>query len=249
MAGRDAADPNTLGQPPVSFERYDGALRGIRLGVYRDWFNDADAEVVATCERLVEALVRLGAEIVEIVIPDLNMISVAFNLTILTEMAASMSIHEAEHHCDFGWTTREMLAIIRNTKPSDYVIAQRVRTRALRNFLSALDKVSAIVTPATALTAPRIEERSLPDGESDVDQTMRTMRFAAVANFTGLPAISVPAGYDSRGLPIGLQLICRPWEEGLLLRIAYAADTIVQRSRPATYYDMLPESRAGDEER
>ena len=249
MAGRDAADPNTLGQPPVSFERYDGALRGIRLGVYRDWFNDADAEVVATCERLVEALVRLGAEIVEIVIPDLNLTSVAFSLTILAEMAASMSIHEAEHHCDFGWTTREMLAIVRNTRPSDYVIAQRVRTRALRNFLSALDKVSAIVTPATALTAPRIEERSLPDGESDVDQTMRTMRFAAVANFTGLPAISVPAGYDSRGLPIGLQLICRPWEEGLLLRIAYAADTIVQRSRPATYYDMLPESRAGDEER
>lgn len=249
MAGRDPADPNTQGQPPVSFEHYDGTLHGIRMGVYRDWFNDADPEIVATCERLVEALVRLGVEIVDIVIPDLYMTSVAFGLTILTEMAASMSIHEAQHRCYFGWTTREMLAIVRSTRSSDYVIAQRVRTRALHNFLSALDKVSAIVTPATALTAPRIDERSLPDGNSDVDQTMRTMRFAAVANFTGLPAISIPAGYDRRGLPIGLQLICRPWEEGLLFRLAYAADTIVQRSRPTTYYDMLPESRAADEER
>lgn len=244
MAGRDPADPNTLRQPPVRFERYDGALHGIRLGVYRDWFNDADAEVVATCERVVEALARLGAEIVEIGIPDLNVTSVAFGLTILTEMAASMSIHEPQHHCDFGWSTRLMLAIARNTRPSDYVIAQRVRTRALRNFLSALDKVSAIVTPSTALTAPAIKEQSLPDGESDFDQTIRTMRFAAVANFTGLPAISVPAGYDRSGLPIGLQFICRPWEEALLFRLAYATDTIVQWSRPATYYDMLPESRA-----
>lgn len=249
MAGRDSADPNTQGQPPVSFEQYDGALHGIRLGVYRDWFNDADEEVVATCERLVEAFVGLGAEIVEVTIPELYTTSVAFGLTILTEMAASMSIHEVQHRCDFGWTTRQMLAIIRNTRPSDYVIAQRVRTRALCNFLSVLDKVSAIVTPATALTAPRIEERSLPDGISDVDQTMRTMRFASVANFTGLPAISIPAGYDARGLPIGLQLIGRPWEEGLLFRLAYAADAIVQRRRPAIYYDILPESRAANEER
>jgi len=248
MAGRDSADPNTLGQPPVSFDRFDGTLRGIRLGVYRDWFDDADAEVVTTCKRLVEALVGLGAEIVEITIPELHLTSLAFGLTILTEMAASMSVHEAEHHRDFGWTTRQMLALVRNLRPSDYVIAQRVRTRALYNFLSALDRVSAIVTPTTALTVPSIEERSLPDGESDVEQTMRTMRFAVAGNFTGLPAISVPAGYDSRGLPIGLQFMCRPWQEGLLFRLASASETIVQRNPPATYYDTLPESRAGDDE-
>jgi Asp-tRNA(Asn)/Glu-tRNA(Gln) amidotransferase A subunit family amidase len=249
IAGPDAADTNTLRQPPVRFEKYDGSLRGIRLGVYRPWFNDAEPDIVATCERLVEALVPLGAEIVEVVIPDLHLTSVAFGLTILAEMAASMSVHEPRHLRDFGWMTREMLAIVQNTRPSDYVIAQRVRTRALHNLLSTLDKVSAIVTPATAVTAPRIEERSLPDGDSNVDQTMRTMRFASVANFTGLPAISIPAGYDRRGLPIGLQFIGRPWEERILFQMAYAAETIVQRKLPTTHYDMLPESGAEDEER
>ena len=248
IAGLDSADPNTLGQPPVSFDRFDGTLRGIRLGVYQDWFNDAEPEVVAICVRLVKALAGLGAEIVEIAIPELRLTSVAFGVTILTEMAASMSVHEPQHHRDFGWTTRLMLAIVRNLRPSDYVIAQRVRTRALHNFLSALDKVSAIVTPATALTVPRIDERSLPDGESDVDQTMRTMQFAVAANFTGLPAISVPAGYDRLGLPIGLQFIGRPWEEELLFRLAYASETLVKRKKPPTYYDLLPETRLGDEE-
>lgn len=150
-----------------------------------------------------------------------------------------MSIHEAEHR-EFGWLTREMLAIVRNTRPSDYVIAQRFRTRAMHSFLSALERVSVIVTPSAATTAPVIPKRSLPDGELNVEQTMRTMQFAAIANFTGLPAITVPAGYDRCGLPIGLQFIGRPWGEGLLFRLAYAADTIVQHKRPTTYYDLLP---------
>lgn len=243
MAGPDPTDTNTLGQPPVNFERFDGALHGIRLGIYRDWFNDADADVVRTCESALQALSRLGAEIVEVTIPDLHLTSIAFGLTILSEMAASMSVHEAQHSRDFGWTTRQMLAIVRNSRPSDYVIAQRVRTRALRNFLNALEKVSAIVTPATAVTAPTIQEGTLPDGASDVEQTMRIMRFAPVANFTGLPAISVPAGYDQSGLPIGLQFIGRPWEEGLLLRLAYAAETLVERKVPSMYSDLLPEGR------
>jgi Asp-tRNA(Asn)/Glu-tRNA(Gln) amidotransferase A subunit family amidase len=109
IAGPDPADANTLWQPPVKFERYDGSLHGIRLGVYRPWFDDADPEVVVTCERLVKALVPLGAEIVEVDIPDLNLIYIAFGLTILAEMAASMSIHEKRHRCDFGWVTRELL--------------------------------------------------------------------------------------------------------------------------------------------
>jgi Asp-tRNA(Asn)/Glu-tRNA(Gln) amidotransferase A subunit family amidase len=61
------------------------------------------------------------------------------------------------------------------------------------------------------------------------------------ANLTGLPAISLPAGYDRRGLPLGLQLIARPWDEDMLFRLAYAADSMVQRQRPGIYFDLLPQ--------
>jgi Asp-tRNA(Asn)/Glu-tRNA(Gln) amidotransferase A subunit family amidase len=68
---------------------------------------------------------------------------------------------------------------------------------------------------------------------------METMRFAYLSNFTGHPAISFPAGYDSAGLPIGLQAIGRAWSERLLLRLAAFADTLVERRRPQRYYPTL----------
>ncbi len=68
------------------------------------------------------------------------------------------------------------------------------------------------------------------------------MRFVNPANLTGLPAISIPSGYDRGGLPVGLQLIGRPWDEGMLLRLAYAAEAGVPRQKPSVYFDLLPET-------
>ena len=80
------------------------------------------------------------------------------------------------------------------------------------------------------------------DGEVNIGQVLEIMRFVNPANLTGLPAISVPAGYDRSGLPVGLQLVARPWDELTLLRLAFAADGIVARRKPAVYFDPLPEA-------
>jgi Asp-tRNA(Asn)/Glu-tRNA(Gln) amidotransferase A subunit family amidase len=67
------------------------------------------------------------------------------------------------------------------------------------------------------------------------------MRFVNPANLSGLPAITVPAGYDGTGMPIGLQFMARPWEENSLLRLAYAIDGVVKRRKPTIHFDLLPE--------
>ena len=67
------------------------------------------------------------------------------------------------------------------------------------------------------------------------------MRFISVANLTGLPAITQPVGYDGRGLPIGMQIIGRPWEEACLLRIALAVEKFVTRKTPMLHYTLLDE--------
>jgi Asp-tRNA(Asn)/Glu-tRNA(Gln) amidotransferase A subunit family amidase len=99
-----------------------------------------------------------------------------------------------------------------------------------------LEQVDVIATPTTAVTAPAIPADALADGESDLTTLTELMRYAVAANFTGLPAISLPAGYDAAGLPVGLQLLGPAWSEALLLRLAHAADQIVDHRAPALLY-------------
>lgn len=238
IAGPDPADSNTALQPLVSPAQPIPDFRGLRIGVYRPWFSDADAEIVATCNQVLHDYAKLGAKILEVGIPDLYLISVAHGMTILTEMAVNMSRYGA-YQRELGHRTRLLLAIIKTTTSLDYVQAQRVRTRAVSNFLAALEDVDVIATPTAPRTAPEIKQHELPEGAWDADQTMQTLRFVSPANFTGLPAISIPAGYDGRGLPIGLQFIARPWDEALLLRLAYASEGFVLRKTPPVHCKLI----------
>ena len=240
IAGQDPADPNTQSQPAVRIDEYDGRLNGVRVGIYGRWFSDAEGPIVAACEQALANLARLGAELVDVAIPDLRRMATAHGLTIHTEMAANMDRYD-RHRGEFGWTTRMMLATVRTVPSSDYVQAQRMRTRAIRHFLSELMKADVIAMPTTPVTAPEISEKALPHGEVDLGQAIRIMQFVNPANFTGLPAISIPVGYDHRSLPIGLQLIARPWDENLLFRLAYALEPTLERRRPTVYFDLLPE--------
>jgi Asp-tRNA(Asn)/Glu-tRNA(Gln) amidotransferase A subunit family amidase len=86
--------------------------------------------------------------------------------------------------------------------------------------------------------APSIKSDALPDGESDLSVLTEIMRFANPANLTGLPAITFPAGYD-QGLPVGFQVMGRPWEEHVLLRLAHAAAQVVERKAPHVHFNIL----------
>ncbi len=118
--------------------------------------------------------------------------------------------------------------------------AQRVRSRTMAHFRQALTEVDAILTPNTGITAPPIHEENLPDGVSDISMISDIIRFAAPSNFTGFPAIAFPAGYDEQGLPIAMQAIGRPWQEDILLRLAYAAEQNIERQAPQVHYQILP---------
>ncbi len=111
----------------------------------------------------------------------------------------------------------------------------------MANFNRALEQVDVIVTPTTGLTAPAIPQAALLHGESDLTTLTEIMRFTTQANFTGLPAISFPAGYNEAGLPIGMQAIGRAWQEQILLRLALAAEQTVERQAPQMYYEILAE--------
>jgi len=116
-------------------------------------------------------------------------------------MAAGVERHQKAHRRDWGLDVRLSLALARSPSSRDYIQAQRIRTRTIAHFESAFSA------------------DALPDGESDLTTTLESMRFSTPPNLTGHPAISIPAGYDAGGLPVGLQAIGRYWHEHTLLRL------------------------------
>lgn len=238
MAGPDGRDPHTLGQPPVSLDGLEAGVKGLRLGVYTPWFDDAAPEVVAACRALLARLERDGAVLVEVELPDLELCRVAHAVTILSEMATSMDAYAA-HRQEHGLGVRLNLALARALTNRDYVRAQQARTRFSAHVERALTRVDVLVTPTTAITAPEIGADVLPRGESNLDVTSALMRYVFPANLTGHPAISFPAGYDAQGAPIGLQGIGRYWDEATLLRLAEAAHGLVDRRAPQVHTRLL----------
>ena len=239
MAGPDPRDCWTEGQPAVDligFENTD--LKDVRLGIYEPWLRDADSEVVAKCEQAVRELTKKGARTKEIVLPELDSARVAHAATISSEMGAAMAPYFDEHLQDFGLDVRNNLALTRHLASTDYIKAQRIRARTMAHFRRAFQQVDAIVTPATACTAPPILPDALSRGESNIGLLTRIMKYATVANLIGIPAISQPVGYDRRGLPVGIQLMGDHWQESLLLRIAHVLEKTVEKKAPSLNYAM-----------
>lgn len=240
MAGADPRDTNTLSQPAPHLKDFDNpSLAGLRIGLYRPWFEDARSEVVDGCRKLVDGLVERGAQIVELEVPELGLLRTVHLVTIVSEMASSHIAHFERHAGDYGLDTRLNLALARQFQAFDYIHAQRLRVRLHRHFSDALSKCDVLVTPTTGSTAPTLSLDALTTGESNLPLFYEIMRFAPAANLTGFPAVSVPAGYDARGLPIGLQAMGRPWEEHRLLQLAQVAEGMVPRRRPLIYNPLV----------
>ena len=259
IAGPDEKDYWTLWQPTVDSSWRAGGLKGLRLGVYRDWFEDAAEEVVTVAREAVERLRVAGAEIVEIDIPELENLRVAHMITIVTELKAAMSRLYEDHRTDFGLESRANLALAGRLTAADYIKAQRIRERGLRQWRKIFSEVDAVVTPTTAILPPKVPEDRLLSGVSDLGQLSDIMRFVTPANLLGFPAISVSAGFvtaqsrrfsqmkaetDHQGqvysdVPVGLQFIAPHWQEVRLLRLAAAVEAQLERPKPRLYLPTL----------
>ncbi|MBN1204322.1 MAG: amidase [Myxococcaceae bacterium] len=240
LAGPDGRDFAAQAQPPHHLSGYESAgLAGVRLGICWPYFEDADADVVARCKEAVKALTDAGATVVELPPPDLNTVLWTHSCIILSEMAEAMLPHVRERSSDFALDSRTNLAIGRHFRATDLVHALRHRHRLTRELVALMADVDVIITPTTATTAPAIPEATLPDGESNLPVVDALMRFVRLANLTGFPALSVPAGFDGEGLPVGVHLTGRPYEEHLLLRLGRVVERAAEHRTPSTHVSVL----------
>ncbi|CAM6090048.1 unnamed protein product [Calypogeia fissa] len=231
--------------PCVPILKADGlsVMSQLKIGKYSPWLNDVlTPDIAKACERSLEILhEKHGTEIKEIVLPEIDELRTAHMFTVGTEYMTTLSPYYSSVKKQMGHEARANLALFKSFSSSDYVAAQQLKRRAMYYYMEAFKSVDVVVTPTTAMTAPPINAASLKVGESDLDKTASLMRFVLQGNLLGLPCLSVPVGHDSNGLPIGLQLIGRPWEEATLLRVASAIEDLTSslRKRPKVFYDLL----------
>jgi len=240
MAGADPHDPISQIQPaPTLPDLEDGDLSGVRVGIYQPWFDDAEPAVVEACRAGVAQLEAAGAELVDITIPELAPIRSAHLISIVGEMAAAQIAELQDQRALYGLDTRLNMALAGALTAQDFVHAQRHRSRLAEHWKTVLAEVDIIATPSAGCTAPAYAADALPHGESHLPMTLTIMRYAQAANLFGLPGISVPCGFDERGLPVGLQLMGRAWEEALLLRMAAVVERWAEPRKPKAWWDLL----------
>ena len=219
ISGYDPKDPTTSTEPVPEFSmalRED--IQGLTIGVPRDYFfspgPDVNGEVLATVEKALDVLQELGANIEEVTIPSLEYLRSANIIIMISEAYAFHKRNLLTRPQDFGEMVRARFRIGGLLSASDYVQAQRLRELAKREFAEVLQRVDVLVTPTMAGPAPPFEGL-------DPSSTVRGPMFTAPFNLTGLPAITVPCGFTSEDLPVGMQVAGRAFDESTVLRVAY----------------------------
>lgn len=226
IAGYDPFDPTTLRKPVANYHgELRGGVKGITLGYPREYFFERiDPAVSQAVQAAIRELEALGARVEEIRLPNfaetiVPSTDIAFAEAAQYHRSAGFFPARAD---DYGCDVRERLAAGMEVKATDYIRALEIRSAFSKQMDTLFEKVQAILVPTSPVPAPRIgEDKIVIDG---IEETVRAalIRMNRPANFTGHPAISVPCGFTTAGLPIGLQMIGPRWDEAGLLRVAYA---------------------------
>lgn len=242
VAGHDPRDSTSAPLPVEPYaERLQCEMRGRRIGVPREYFvHGVDPQVRARVDAALAELRRLGAEIEEVSLPHTEYALAAYYLVATAEASSNLARYDGMR---FGYRApnagglfetyartraegfgaevkrRIMLgtyALSAGYYDAYYLKAQKVRTLIRQDFARALERCELLATPTSPTTAFRLGERTrnpLQMYLSDI--------FTLAANLAGLPALSVPCGFDDDGLPVGLQFIAPPFQEGRLLAAAH----------------------------
>ena len=171
--------------------------------------------MVVTVERAVAVLEELGAKVQDVTLPSLYYVRAANSVIMVSEAYAYHEPNLKSRPQDFGEIVRGRFRVGGLLTAGDYLQAQRVRTWARREFAEVMRRVDFLATPT--MTQP-----AAPFEGYDPTSTVRGRSFTAPFNVTGMPAISVPCGFTTDGLPIGMQLAGKPFDEPGLIQAAYS---------------------------
>ncbi|MDA0335254.1 MAG: amidase [bacterium] len=237
IAGADPYDGGTWGAPPfVPVEDVEAEIGGTRLCIPREYFwDDVEPEVESAVRATARVFAELGAHVDEVTLDPLNRLTELRTFKNLTAVETCVSYGSLlqQRGEDFDPIVRQRMVDGFDVSAVEYLSAKRFRDMLQRDAARAMADIDVLLVPTTPLAAPAVD-----DCDDSGAQYQRVngmcLRNTAAANLLGLCAISLPCGFTEDGLPIGLMLIGRPYEEARLLQLAraYEAATEWHVTRP-----------------
>jgi aspartyl-tRNA(Asn)/glutamyl-tRNA(Gln) amidotransferase subunit A len=218
IAGYDAGDPASIARPVDDLLGVpEQGLDGLRIGIPGNFFFDnIDDEVASRVHEAADELARIGAAIEEIELAGVERADETTTRMIWAE-AYAIHRHRLEEKPElFGEDVRRRLLLGKDVAGADYAEHRQWARQWRRSLELVLQHVDLILAPTAETTAPRADEAEM------IATTRRLTRLTYAWTLSGLPAVSLPCGFDRSGLPVGLQLAAAPFEEATLIRAGAA---------------------------
>jgi aspartyl-tRNA(Asn)/glutamyl-tRNA(Gln) amidotransferase subunit A len=218
IAGYDKQDPSSINMSTGDYldhieDKISGKKFALAVGTY---IEESDPDVVLAVNEAGKVFASLGAQIGKTEMEFLRKAALANTLMTQADGAAYHRERLSEHPDWFGKDVRQRLEKGRDFSSTDYSLARRTQAEMKHHFVQLFEKYDFLLLPTTPTSAPLI------DGNDALEQARRLTRFTSPFSLTGLPAISIPCGINKEGLPIGLQIVAKAWNEAEVLHVAHA---------------------------
>jgi aspartyl-tRNA(Asn)/glutamyl-tRNA(Gln) amidotransferase subunit A len=242
IAGRDPNDATSTFAPVPDFTAaLDGNVKGLRIGLPREYFKDQESETARLIAKAIDTLSRLGCEFVDISLPTTDYAIATYYIIATAEASSNLARYDGVRYTIRSRRSDTLSDMYRRTRDEGfgaeckrrimlgtyvlsagyydayYLKAQKVRNLISQDFAKAFEQVDAIVTPVSPFPAFRIGEK--------VDDPMAMYLsdiYTITGDLAGIPCMSVPAGATSDGLPVGMQILTKHFDETTMFRLAHA---------------------------
>ena len=244
MAGYDAKDSTSANRDVPDFTKaLTGDIRGLKIGIPKEYRVEGISEEINTLwDQGIDWLKQAGAEVIDISLPHTSYGLPTYYILAPAEASSNLArydgvkyglrvedknldrMYEKTRAAGFGdEVTRRILVgtycLSAGYYDAYYIKAQKLRRLIANDFVSAFEQVDAILTPTTPSGAFGLDEKQ----DDPVTMYLNDV-FTVTANLAGIPAISVPAGLSNEGLPLGLQVITKAWDEEMALRVGHVIE-------------------------
>lgn len=228
LAGYDPADPGSADVPVSDYAAEIGQdLKGLKIGHVRHFYDgddQANPEMIKAVDDAAEMLRQLGADVREVRLAPMQQYTACNRIILASEAYAIHRRFLQERPGDYGELARQRILNGAGIAAADYVDALRLRARLTAETLAAMEGLDCIITASSFDPPPRLD-----DAEANLRAYPRQAR--QPFNVTGQPALAMPAGFSSDGLPLSIQLVGHPWQEARIYRIAHAYEEATDWSK------------------